>query len=531
MNPDLEEIQSALGADNPERLGRAVDDLAARMARADPEEARSTAIEALRLLRRRRQFRNMLRVSEGAFRAGVESAAVSRFYAQALIEEGILGAALAVLADARQVAADEEEAAEVEGLIGRVHKQRYVESPDSAGAEGHLRAAIRAYRTSYDAAPEARRWQGINAVALLARARRDGRLPDERTDWEAMARRILASIGPRPSDNAGAWDAATGAEAHVALGDYLSAAGWLGAYTRHAGGDAFEYAGTLRQLRQVWQIDESDPDQRMLVDLLEASLLRAEGGRLEVDAGERARQIDADDAHLEAVLGEDEYKTIQWYRKGLEAAKSVVRIVLPLGTTVGTGFVVPGDVLHPSWADRSVVLTNWHVANRAAIQPGRSHRDLRVVFEDNGVEVPIRDILWESPAVAVGTNPPASLDATVLELESGPLPAPVYQPSPGPPPGVGKRVYVIGYPRGQALAFSLQDNKVLAGTPALLHYRAPTRPGSSGSPVFDEEWHLVGIHHGGAPSLARLDDPAATYAANEGMLLSAIRTQLGTEVS
>jgi len=40
----------------------------------------------------------------------------------------------------------------------------------------------------------------------------------------------------------------------------------------------------------------------------------------------------------------------------------------------------------------------------------------------------------------------------------------------------------------------------------------------------------VGIHHGGAPSLARLDDPNARYAANEGMLVTAIRQQVAAQI-
>jgi V8-like Glu-specific endopeptidase len=28
-----------------------------------------------------------------------------------------------------------------------------------------------------------------------------------------------------------------------------------------------------------------------------------------------------------------------------------------------------------------------------------------------------------------------------------------------------------------------------------LHYRTPTDPGSSGSPIFNQKWELVGIHH------------------------------------
>ncbi len=279
----------------------------------------------------------------------------------------------------------------------------------------------------------------------------------------------------------------------------------------------------------MWQIDEQDPPQRALVALLEARLLRANGGKLDVDAAARAHQLDDDAEYLEAVFGEDEYKTIQWYRAGLEAAKSVARIVGPLAKTVGTGFVLPGEALHPAWAGRLVVLTNFHVANRLAVHPGRAPADLRVQFEDDEEAFPIEKILWESPFVAPGTNPPGSFDTTVLLLHSEvPPPAPSYQLSTGPTPGVDERVYVIGYPLGQALAFSLHDNKVLGSSAALIHYRAPTRPGSSGSPVFDEEWRLIGLHHAGAPNLARLDQPDTTYAANEGLLLGAIGRHLGT---
>ncbi|WP_425336071.1 trypsin-like peptidase domain-containing protein [Sinorhizobium numidicum] len=63
-----------------------------------------------------------------------------------------------------------------------------------------------------------------------------------------------------------------------------------------------------------------------------------------------------------------------------------------------------------------------------------------------------------------------------------------------------QRVYVIGRPLGGELSFSLQDNQLLdhegstSGKPTisgrvLLHYRAPTEPGSSGSQYF----RLIGM--------------------------------------
>jgi len=75
-----------------------------------------------------------------------------------------------------------------------------------------------------------------------------------------------------------------------------------------------------------------------------------------------------------------------------------------------------------------------------------------------------------------------------------------------PPPG--SKVFVVSYPRGGGLAVSLDDNEVVAlegersqsrGGPDRvhrLHYRAPTEPGSSGGPVFNENWELVAIHNG-----------------------------------
>jgi hypothetical protein len=514
----LRALLEVLDEADADRLDATVVELAAALARSEPDVAATTAVQALDALRQRRRFQPMLRVAEGAFRSGAESARVSRLYAQALIEEGLLESALAVLGHVPNPGA---EADEIDGLVGRANKQRYTDSPTSPGAGRSLARAIDAYLSRYEMAPEAHLWHGINAVALLARAERDGRSMEGFPNWREMAKRILTAIGP--PESAEFWNLGIGAEAHVAVGDYSGAAPWMAAYTGHEKANAFALASTLRQLREVWRLDEGDRDQRVLLELLEARLLATQGGGFDVDATARASQIDADDSHLEAVFGPDEYKTIIWYKAGLEAAKSVVRIVRPMGATLGTGFVVPGGFLHDSWKDQTVVVTNFHVASRKAV------RRLRVVFEDNGQEIGIKDVLWESADDTVGRYPPRSLDVAILQLEREPVPPPSYDMSPETPE-VGERVYVIGYPLGQALAFSMQDNKLLGALDPLIHYRAPTRPGSSGSPVFDGEWRLVGIHHGGRIDLARLDDPSATYDANEGMLLSAIRARVMSEV-
>jgi WD40 repeat protein len=62
---------------------------------------------------------------------------------------------------------------------------------------------------------------------------------------------------------------------------------------------------------------------------------------------------------------------------------------------------------------------------------------------------------------------------------------------------MGDRVFIIQHPRGQEQQIVLSDNNVL--TNGLYHnflrYRADSDYGSSGSPVFNEKWQLIALHH------------------------------------
>jgi V8-like Glu-specific endopeptidase len=60
---------------------------------------------------------------------------------------------------------------------------------------------------------------------------------------------------------------------------------------------------------------------------------------------------------------------------------------------------------------------------------------------------------------------------------------------------------------------------------SLLHYRTPTDPGSSGSPVFNSEWEVIALHHSGSSKTPRLHG-GGFYEANEGIALSAIRAAM-----
>jgi V8-like Glu-specific endopeptidase len=68
----------------------------------------------------------------------------------------------------------------------------------------------------------------------------------------------------------------------------------------------------------------------------------------------------------------------------------------------------------------------------------------------------------------------------------------------------------------------MQDNLLLDWNKRLVHYRTPSEPGSSGSPVFDDQWRLIGLHHAGRSDMPRLDEKPGTYEANEGINILAI---------
>jgi V8-like Glu-specific endopeptidase len=68
-----------------------------------------------------------------------------------------------------------------------------------------------------------------------------------------------------------------------------------------------------------------------------------------------------------------------------------------------------------------------------------------------------------------------------------------------------------------------------------LHYRTPTQPGNSGSPVLEaERWQVVGLHHAGfdeSEGRAKLGGKAGRDRANEGIHINSIRGAINAALS
>lgn len=452
------------------------------------------------------------------------SVSLRRRYAQSLLEKSAFDPALGVLEQLeRETVTSGAEREEVLGLTGRIHKQLFVRAcaRSSPGAELHLKRSIEVYLKSYGESPYDRSWSGINAVALILRARREGLTCAAPADPEEIARAVLANLETRrDTKKASVWDFASAAEACLALGRTDEAAVWLRDYCRHGEIDAFALGSTLRQFEEIWQVQPDQGERFQLVELLRSSLLARQNGAVCLGRTDVQATLErSSGAVLEKVFGLDGFVTYDNYRKGVERCRSVARIGREIARGEGTGFLMKASDLHPAWGDRAVLVTNAHVLGTAGA--GALHPQETIVsFQAHDVVKPdeeflVSEVLWSSPKDRLDVTV-AVLDRTVPLEKPFPI-APVL-----PVPGAGARVLIVGHPGGGVLSFSLNDNELLDWEGFRVHYRAPTEGGSSGSPVFNQEWRLVAVHHAGSDRMPRLRQQGGTYQANEGISMRAV---------
>ena len=205
---------------------------------------------------------------------------------------------------------------------------------------------------------------------------------------------------------------------------------------------------------------------------------------------------------LERIIDGNELSNINYLALGLVAARSVGRIVVRRdGIKIGnaTGFLTAPGVL----------LTNQHVFPDIETVTG-STVQFRYEVDALGEDLePIEFQFLLDPApliderhdLAVVAVAPTAADGTPIDrfgwLHLDPAPR---KSDPD------EFLTIVQHPRGQRKQICIRENRLLKYVDDLhVTYTSDTVPGSSGSPVFNNRWDVVALHHSGVPRTTVVD--------------------------
>lgn len=217
----------------------------------------------------------------------------------------------------------------------------------------------------------------------------------------------------------------------------------------------------------------------------------------------------------EKIIGENTLRPIVFLAQGVVASKSVAYIATHNWT--GSGFLLKDSIL----------VTNNHVLPSPAIAAQSEFRFNFQLEDDNNLATHESFRAAKDGFFATNTE----LDFTAVELEGRPADRWGMLSLKLDAVEVNARVNIIQHPGGLPKQVSIQNNRVRYIDDTIVQYVTATLPGSSGAPVFDDEWRVLAVHHGGG----MIHQPGSDqqFFRNEGIRMSAIRdflARLGTVV-
>jgi len=261
-------------------------------------------------------------------------------------------------------------------------------------------------------------------------------------------------------------------------------------------------------------------------------------------AGKRLRRLGLDRLGFERIIGRNNLIEVSALERGARVARAVgrVRIRDAAGRLVGTG---TGVLVSPE-----LLLTNQHVlrdpeeARYSQIefnfQDGLDGRPLApVVFDFDPDRFYLADPVLDFALLAVrdddrARQPLSAFGWCPLKPEEGKVLK-------------GEFLNIIQHPNGGPKQAAIRENRLTALLELFLHYETDTAPGSSGSPVFNDQWEMVALHHSGVPERddegnlvaigggvwrEELGEHRLSWVANEGARVSRIvRRLLQAELS
>jgi endonuclease G len=199
-----------------------------------------------------------------------------------------------------------------------------------------------------------------------------------------------------------------------------------------------------------------------------------------------------------AVMGTRDLTEITFLEKGHRAAKAVGRLV--------AGTVADGSCFMIS---KSLLLTAHH-----AIRDEATARERFVQFDheiDLGGKAPPSTQFALDPDQFFFTDCRPHLDFTIVALGApgtGAVPPADFCPLPSKdePHSLETFVNIIQHPGQSTKQVVFRENRLVCSPDKFLYYMADTRGGSSGSPIFNDDWQVVGMHRYGT-SLGKLGLP------------------------
>jgi V8-like Glu-specific endopeptidase len=249
---------------------------------------------------------------------------------------------------------------------------------------------------------------------------------------------------------------------------------------------------------------------------------------------------EAEPATAERIIGtSNDLQSVNFLARGVRAAASVARIWYATSGPIqpqATGFLVSPTLL----------LTNQHVFPDADTARG--------AFAEFGAEMGIDNELPTSttrftpdPDTLYIADP--DLDFALVALrpheDDGRRPGELFGfiqlIAAGGKLVVGDPVNMVGHPDGRLKEIAIRQNRFTQRFDDFLQYETDTEPGNSGSPVFNDQWEAVALHHSGVPAhddtgniLNVRDQPwqpeqgqgAIKWLANEGVRVSVILRRL-----
>ncbi|MGJ6965948.1 DNA/RNA non-specific endonuclease [Streptosporangium sp. G11] len=216
-------------------------------------------------------------------------------------------------------------------------------------------------------------------------------------------------------------------------------------------------------------------------------------------------------AVLERIIQTNDLLPVGYLEGGAAAARAVGRVVVRDArgrlAGYGTGSLVSPDLL----LTNHHVLTNATTAGRSGVefdyQDGIDGRPLPLQgfsLDPDRFFVADQELDFALVAVKAGIGELARFGFNRLVATEGKA-------------IVGDFVTIVQHPGGEKKQVALRENRIVDVLELFLHYQTDTEPGSSGSPVFNDQWEIVALHHAGVPAP---DHDASGGIINEGVRVS-----------